>query len=237
MISSLPSSTYLFLKAGWDEYYPVAFYWADLVKTCHVIYREHGKKSGVSAHKACLGFGSCRIDCEWQKLFMQTIFTSNLDFNQLISQPLLTLTSCSSYLLNTHSPVSHVAGAPGQHSSLSLVWSQCWIIVICRRNAYPKVASGKSKTNCTELFAFETYSNCWYTPILTTALICCPDTVWVCEREQSALGMLFYLEQWAAFWKVTVSVLPLTPRLLHLTSRCPTMQLRVRQRPPHYSLH
>lgn len=104
-------------------------------------------------------------------------FSSNLDFNQLISQPLLTLTSCSSYLLSTHSPVSHVAGAPGQHSSLSLVWSQCWIIVICRRNAYPKVASSKSKTNCTELFAFETYSNCWYIPILNAALICCPDTV------------------------------------------------------------
>ena len=101
----------------------------------------------------------------------------------------------------------------------------------------PKVASSKNKANCTELFAFETSSNCWYTPMLTAALICCPNTVWVCAREQSVLGMLFHLEQWAAFWKVTVSVLPLAPRLLHPTSRCPTMQLRVRQCPPHYSLH
>lgn len=35
---------------------------------------------------------------------------------------------------------------PGQRSSVSLFWSLCWIIVICRRNASLKVASSKSET-------------------------------------------------------------------------------------------
>lgn len=127
--------------------------------------------------------------------------------------------------------VSHVAGAPGQNSSVLITALHDYYL---KKNASANMTK-KSETLCKEVCFFVFYIS--ESLILTEGFICCPDTVRFCVHEQSALVVRFYLQQWAAFWKVTVPVLSLAPRLLHLLSRCPIMKLQVRQHPSHYSLH
>lgn len=160
---------------------------------------------------------SCsQTDCKWQELLMQTISTSNLDSSQFISQPLLTLTTCSSYLLDTQSAASHVAGAKrltnlhqGQRSSVSLFWSLYWIIVTCRRIAISESGSILVKVKCIAerfFFSFRDISELViYTNIKSNLYLspwhCFSLCIWA-----ECTCCVFYLKQWTAFWKDTMSV-------------------------------
>lgn len=200
-----------------------------LAKKCHITHKEHDEMIRVSAHKACLGFCSCPIDGEWQELLMQTIFTSNLDSNQFISPPLLTLTTCSSYLLHTQSPVSHVAGASGQRSpALITVLDYCDLQKSCN----PKSDWREWRERLFGLFRIAHIHSYSQKPSFGALLILCGS---VYLSRVDLWDFTWSNEQ--LLWKVRVSVLSPVPRSLHPMSRCPVLQLHVRQHPPHNSHH
>lgn len=155
------------------------------------------------------------------------------DSDQFISQLLLTLTTCSSYLLDTQSLCLMWLELQDRTHQLACFDHCATWLLIEKKNASANMTK-KMETLCKEVFLFFDISD---SLILTEDFICCPDTVRFCVHEQSALVVRFYLQQWAGFWKVTVPVFSLAPRLLHLLSRCPIMKLQVRQHPSHYSLH
>lgn len=192
--------------------------------TCHLLssrlpitYREH-------ENTICLTFSSCWTDWQRQEWLMQTILTSNPDSNQFISQPPPTLTTCSSYLPGSQSPVFHVARAAGQRSSLSL------FLIISERCF--------RKSENWMCFSFRDFSEL----LIHSRIKPEPSFVALTRRESvhwsgvhSLCDFTWSTEQLFGKSKCPSSLL--LQDCSHPTSRCPIMQLQNGQHPPHYSLH
>lgn len=153
-------------------------------------------------HKVRLGF--LIMHSSWlcaTELLMPTIFTSNLDSNQFISQPLPTLTTCSSYLIDTQSPVSRVAVwrliyIQDSAHQLAMFWSPRWIIV--RKYITGRVAPcEKWNVKPAESVASETFRICRNRLIFTEALLCWPDTV---SEERKLFQFLWHHVATLNYW-------------------------------------